>query len=143
MLNCPLVEVRNDQTGMDARVRPAGWIFELDGRGTVLHSRAFPGTTADPEIIEGFGFNFFDDVEGFLDMPALRQRFRSFVTGSKATDSFCLSVTEAGETRILFTKAFQTGMSPPSPLVMMEIRSEQITEHLGGYNGNTTFKLRK
>jgi hypothetical protein len=43
---------------------------------------------------------------------------------------------------VLLTKAFQTGTSR-SPLVMMEIRNEQITEHLGGYNGNTTFKLRR
>jgi len=76
-------------------------------------------------------------------MPMLRQRFRSFVTGSKATDTFYVSEPGSGETKILFTKAFQTGTLPPSPLVMMEIRKDQITEHLGGYNGNTTFKLRK
>jgi hypothetical protein len=140
MLNCPLVQTQSDELAPTTGVCQAGWIFELDGSGTVLHSRAHPGTEADPAILEAFGFNFFEDVEG---MNTLRQRFRSFVASSKATESFCLTTPNAGQTRILLTKAFQTGMSPPSPLVMMEIRKDPITEHLGGYNGNTTFKLRK
>ena len=143
MLNCPLIESENSVVAAANINRPAGWIFELDGKGTVLHSRAFPGTQIDPAILEEFGFNFFDDVEGFAEMPTIRQRFRSFVSSRKATESFCLSSPNSGETKILLTKAFQTGMYPPSPLVMMEIRSEQLTENLGGYNGNTTFKLRK
>jgi hypothetical protein len=121
----------------------SGWVFELDRRGTVLHSRAFPGTSADPAADETYGVNFFEDVDGFDDMPALKARFRSFVAGNKATETFSFSAPGSGQTRVLFTKAFQTGTLPPSPLVMMEIRKDQITEHLGGYNGNTTFKLRK
>ena len=142
MLNCPVVETRNEKTAVAAQQR-TGWIFELDDHGTVLHSRAFPGTTSDPALTESFGINFFEDLDGFEEMPALRQRFKSFVTGNKATDTFCLSASGSGETKFLFTKAFQTGTLPPSPLVMMEIRKDPITEHLGGYNGNTTFKLRK
>jgi radical SAM superfamily enzyme YgiQ (UPF0313 family) len=83
-----------------------------------------------------------EDVEGIEDMPQLRQRFRSFVDSRKATESFYLSSCGTVPTKVLLTKAFQSGMSS-SPLVMMEIRNEQITEHLGGYNGNTTFKLRR
>ena len=140
MRNCPLVENDVDIRSASSRSR---WIFELDGRGTVLHSRAFSGIPADPAILEEFGFNFFEDVEGIDDMPQLRQRFRSFVDSRKATESFYLTSCGPGPTKVLLTKAFQTGMSPPSPLVMMEIRNEQITEHLGGHNGNTTFKLRR
>ncbi len=142
MLNCPLVETKVEEPVHAAGER-TGWIFELDGIGTVLHSRAFPGATCDPAMAETCGFNFFDDLDGFVEMPALRQRFRSFVTGNKATDTFFISAPGSGQTRILFTKAFQTGTLPPSPLVMMEIRRDPTTEHLGGYNGNTTFKLRK
>jgi hypothetical protein len=138
MRNCPLVEKDVETRSASSR---SHWIFELDGHGTVLHSRAFSEMPTDPAIVEGFGFNFFEDVEGVEDMPQLRQRFRSFVDSRKATESFYLS--SSGPTKVLLTKAFQTGMSPPSPLVMMEIRNEQITEHLGGYNGNTTFKLRR
>ena len=141
MLNCPIVESRREP--MPAADQRTGWIFELDARGTVLHSRAFPGTRTDQALNETFGLNFFEDLDGFEGMPMLRQRFRSFVTGKKATDTFCYSAPGSGQTRILFTKAFQTGMLPPSPLVMMEIRKDPTTEHLGGYNGNTTFKLRK
>jgi hypothetical protein len=140
MLICPLVEAGNEKA-VPAMER-TGWIFELDRLGTVLHSRAFPGTNTETWT-ETCGCNFFDDLDGFEEMPMLRQRFRSFVTGKKATESFCLSASGSGQTRILFAKAFQTGMSTPSPLVMMEIRRDPITEHLGGYNGNTTFKLRK
>ena len=142
MLDCPLVEAKSEESVQAAGER-TGWIFELDGRGTVLHSRAFPGTTSDPAMAETFGFNFFEDLDDFGGMPTIRQRFRSFVTGNKATDTFFVSAPGSGETKILFTKAFQTGTLPPSPLVMMEIRRDPITEHLGGYNGNTTFKLRK
>jgi len=142
MQNCPIVESTNEKA--EPAVMPrTGWIFELDGSGTVLHSRAFPGTGYDPAMAETNGFNFFDDLDGFEEMPALRQRFRSFVTGKKPTDTFCLTAPGSGRTKVLFTKTFQTGMLPPSPLVMMEIRKDPITEHLGGYNGNTTFKLRK
>ena len=139
MRNCPLVENDVDTRSASSRSR---WIFELDGRGTVLHSRAFAGIPTDTAILEEFGFNFFEDVEGIEDMPQLRQRFRSFIDSRKATESFYLSSCGTVPTKVLLTKAFQSGMSP-SPLVMMEIRNEQITEHLGGYNGNTTFKLRR
>jgi hypothetical protein len=137
------MSTQSDESVPTTGTRQAGWIFELDSRGTVLHSRAHPGTEVDPAILEAFGFNFFEDVEGIEDMNIIRQRFRTFVASSKATETFSLSAPKSGQTRILLTKAFQTGMSPPSPLVMMEIRKEPITEHLGGYNGNTTFKLRK
>ena len=71
MLNCPLVEARSEEA-----VHPmSGWVFELDGRGTVLHSRAFPGTSAGPEVADTFGVNFFEDVDGFEDMPVLKARF--------------------------------------------------------------------
>ena len=139
MRNCPLVE--NEVETMSASSR-SPWIFELDGRGTVLHSRAFAEMAGDPPVANDFGFNFFDDVEGIEDMPQLRQRFRTFVDSRKATESFYLSSRGPVPTKVLLTKAFQTGTSR-SPLVMMEIRNEQITEHLGGYNGNTTFKLRR
>jgi hypothetical protein len=140
MLNCPIVEKGNEIAAAHSSI---GWIFELDRRGTVLHSRAFPTTSSNPAASETFGFNIFEDFDGFEEMPTLKQCFRSFVAGNKATESFSFSSPGAGHTRILFTKAFQTGTLPPSPLVMMEIRKDQLTEHLGGYNGNTTFKLRK
>jgi len=135
MLNCPSIDTKGDEAAAMTRT---GWIFELDGRGTVLHSRAFPGTSADMAAADTFGVNFFEDVDGFEEMPVLKARFKSFVAGNKATETF-----SSGQTRVLFTKAFQTGTLPPSPLVMMEIRKDPITEHLGGYNGNTTFELRK
>jgi hypothetical protein len=139
MRNCPLVERDVETRSASSRSR---WVFELDGHGTVLHSRAFSGIPVDPAILEDLGFNFFEDVEGIDDMPELRQRFRSFVNSRKATESFYIGSCGPVPTKVLLTRAFQTGMSP-SPLVMMEIRNELITEHLGGYNGNTTFKLRR
>lgn len=142
MLYCPLVETGYNESDRAAQ-RQTGWIFELDGHGTVLHSRAFPGTNAKSAAAETSGFNFFEDLEGFDEMPTLKQRFRSFVTGTKATDTFCLSAPGTGETKVLFTKAFQTGTLPPSPLVMMEIRKGQLPNTWEGTNGNTTFKLRK
>jgi len=64
MLNCPFVEAKREELVHAAGER-TGWIFELDGRGTVLHSRALPGTSSDSAMAETYGFNFFDDLDGF------------------------------------------------------------------------------
>jgi hypothetical protein len=138
MRNCPLVEKDIETRYPDTQSR---WVFELDGHGTVLHSRAFSELAGVPAAGDP-GFNFFEDLEGIEDMPQLRQRFRTFVDSRKATESFYLSSRGTAPTRVLLTKAFRSGTSP-SPLVMMEIRNEKTTEYLGGYNGNTTFKLRR
>jgi hypothetical protein len=124
MLISPAVERKSNIGPVFAGSGNAGWIFELDDHGRVLYSKALPGTMAGSEMIDPLGFNFFDDLDGFREKAMLRERFRSFVVSGRSTESFYISAGEGAGTqkRILLTKVFRTGMPPPSPLVMMEIR---------------------
>jgi hypothetical protein len=95
------------------------WLFELDDDGTVIYSRPH---VADTELE---GHNFFDECLGFEDIPRYRQHFYSFIKSKKAAASFiwrCSSARGSVDTRVLMTRAFQTGSYPPTGVVMMEIR---------------------
>src|SRR5947208_7267224 len=97
------------------------WVFELKDDGTVLYSR--PHILTDGEQEDGLeGQNFFDEIAGFEDIAKYRQHFQSFVKSNKAVDSFIWRRSSAGkrvDTRVLMTRAYQTGGCPPTGVVMM------------------------
>ena len=96
------------------------WVLELEDDGTVIYSRK-PSFEEDSLL----GLNFFDDVIGFDDMTKYRQNFHSFVKSNKAAASFVWrrsSACEGADTKVLMTRAYQTGSCPPTGVVMIEIR---------------------
>lgn len=99
--------------------RQTYWLFELDDDGTVIYSRPH---IADNDME---GHNFFDECRGFEDLPKYRQHFYSFIKSKKAAASFiwrCSSDNGSMDTKVMMTRAFQTGSYPPTGVVMMEIR---------------------
>jgi hypothetical protein len=98
---------------------PTFWLFELDDDGTVIYSRPH---LSDSQLE---GQNFFDECLGFEDIARYRQHFYSFIKSKKAAASFiwrCSSDQGSMDTKVLMTRAFQTGSYPPTGVVMMEIR---------------------
>jgi hypothetical protein len=118
--------IRAERTGrkpengwQGAEARHGYWLFELDDDGTVIYSRPH---IEDTELE---GHNFFDECLGFEDIPRYRQHFYSFIKSKKAAASFiwrCSSAEGSMDTKVLMTRAFQTGSYPPTGVVMMEIR---------------------
>ena len=108
--------------GPAAAERPqVSWVFELEDDGTVIYSRSPFFNTSD----EIAGHNFFDEGLGFEDISRCRNHFQSFIKSNKAAASFiwrCTSAGESQDTKVLMTRAFQTGSYPPTGVVMMEIR---------------------
>jgi len=96
------------------------WVLELEDDGTVIYSRPQLSETNSVERR-----NFFDEFLGFEDLAAFRQQFQSFVSSKKAAASFvcrCSSAEGTMNTKVLMTRAFQTGYCHPTGVVMMEIR---------------------
>jgi hypothetical protein len=97
------------------------WIYELEDDGTVIYSRP----RSEGEQIGLEGQNFFDEVAGFEDIARYRKHFQSFVKSNKAIASFIWRRSSAGmsiDTRVLMTRAYQSGGCPRTGVVMMEIR---------------------
>ena len=97
------------------------WVFELEDDGTVIYSRPHLFDAID----ELEGHNFFDKGLGFEDITKCRHHFQSFIKSNKAAASFvwrCSSSAGSVDTKVLMTRAFQTGSYPPTGVVLMEIR---------------------
>ena len=94
------------------------WLFELADDGTVIYSR--------PHSFDAFeGQNFFDQGLGFEDISRCRHHFRSFIESNKAAASFtwrCSAMGLSMDTKVLMTRAYNTGSDSPKGVVMMEIR---------------------
>lgn len=103
------------------------WLFELQDDGTVTYSSPRPVQGVDCLVNPLIGRNFFEEFEGFEDMSEVQRRFRSFVRGRTAADSFhvkCIGGSQPTNAKIVMTRTFDTGYSAPAGMVMFEIREE-------------------
>lgn len=117
--NAPRIKGGGRRKRKPDAITPFYWLFELEDDGTVIYSRPHLDDTG----LEGH--NFFDESLGFEDIPKYRQHFYSFIKSKKAAASFiwrCTSAEGSMDTKVLMTRAFQTGSYPPTGVVMMEIR---------------------
>ena len=115
-------------TGSQDIPQPERWLFELQDDGTVIYSSPRPIRGIDCLINTLVGRNFFEEVEGFEDISELQRRFKSFVRGGAAADSFyvrCIAGSEPTKAKIVMTRTFQTGYSSPAGMVMFEIKEDE------------------
>jgi hypothetical protein len=114
-------------TGSQDIQRPSRWLFELQDDGTVTYSSPHAVHDVDWPTNPLLGRNLFEEFEGFEDMSEVRKRFRNFVRGRTAADSFhvkCVGRSEPTNAKIVMTRTFETGYSTPAGMVMFEIREE-------------------
>jgi len=96
--------------------------FELDDGGVIRYCR--PSSSPAGEDSVAIGQNFFD-YAGLKNREELKRRFRRFIDSREAADSFffdCRTDNAVVQTKVTFTRAYNTDLFPPENIVMLSIR---------------------